>query len=90
MMPASVKSLILLLLLCLPLSAQAGEPLTDRVIDADTVWQGEILIDGVVVVARKATLTIAPGSIIRFRRADRNRDGIGDAELRVLGRLVAE
>ncbi|MDX1775929.1 MAG: right-handed parallel beta-helix repeat-containing protein [Desulfobulbales bacterium] len=62
----------------------------DHVITEDTVWQGEVLITGVVLVARKATLTIKPGTRIRFRRIDRNNDDIGDSEIRILGRLIAE
>jgi hypothetical protein len=62
----------------------------DMVIDQDTVWDGKVFIDGVVMVSRKATLTIRPGTVIRFKRADRNNDNIGDSEIRVLGRLLAE
>jgi len=63
---------------------------TDQVIAQDTVWAGEVIIGGVVMVSRKATLTIMPGTVIRFQRIDRNRDHIGDSEIRVLGRLLAE
>ncbi len=62
----------------------------DTVIDRDTVWEGEVVIEGVVVVRRGVTLTITPGTRIRFRKIDRNKDGIGDGEIRVLGRLVAQ
>jgi hypothetical protein len=41
-------------------------------------------------VARQTTLTITPGTNIRFKRIDSNRDNIGDSEIRVLGRLLAE
>jgi hypothetical protein len=61
----------------------------DHVITSDTVWHGDVIIEGVVLVARKATLTIKPGTTVRFRRIDRNNDNIGDSELRVLGRVVA-
>lgn len=61
----------------------------DLVLASDTVWSGEILVEGVVVVGRKATLRIEPGTIVRFRKTDRNHDGIGDAEIRVMGRLLA-
>ena len=64
--------------------------LGDTVIDRDTVWNGRVEIAGRVVVARKATLTILPGTAVKFRKIDRDKDGIGDGELRVLGRLVAE
>jgi hypothetical protein len=63
--------------------------LGDTVIDHDTAWSGTVLISGRVVIARQATLTIAPGTTIRFARIDRDGDGVGDGELRVLGRLLA-
>lgn len=61
----------------------------DHVIQHDTTWSGTVIIEGIVVVGRKATLTIKPGTVIRFRNIDRNNDGIGDSELRVLGRIIA-
>lgn len=64
--------------------------LDDAVIDRDTVWSGQVEITGRVVVARGATLFIRPGTVVRFRKIDRDKDGVGDGELRVLGRLVAE
>ncbi len=59
------------------------------VIDHDTVWSGEVLIEGALLVARGATLRIAPGTVIRFKRIDRDGDGVGDGEIRVLGRIIA-
>ncbi len=59
------------------------------VIDHDTVWSGEVLIEGPLLVTRAATLRIAPGTVIRFSRIDRDGDGVGDGELRVLGRIIA-
>ncbi|MSM39656.1 MAG: hypothetical protein GJT30_08575 [Geobacter sp.] len=64
--------------------------LADAVISADTTWSGEVEISGTVLVGRRATLTILPGTRVRFLKVDRNNDGIGDGELRVLGRLVAQ
>ncbi|MCP4675768.1 MAG: hypothetical protein GY854_09735 [Deltaproteobacteria bacterium] len=68
----------------------ADKTFGDTVIVQDTIWRGEITIDGTVVVGRRATLTIAPGTRVRFVEVDRNRDGVGDGELRVLGRLVVK
>lgn len=68
---------------------KAALRLGDTVIDRDTVWNGRVEIAGRVVVSRRATLTILPGTVVRFRKIDRDKDGIGDGELRVLGRLVA-
>jgi len=62
----------------------------DQVIRKDTIWNGEIIVKGVVVVARGATLQITPGTRVRFLKTDRNNDGIGDSEIRVLGRILAE
>jgi plastocyanin len=62
----------------------------DQVISRDTVWDTEVIIEGVVMVSRKATLTIKPGTTVRFKRIDTNNDTIGDSEIRVLGRLLAE
>ncbi len=56
---------------------------------SDTLWQGEIVVDGEVTVAKGVTLTIAPGTHIRFVRRDADRDGLGDATLIVKGSLVA-
>ena len=62
----------------------------DTVLDTDTVWEGDIVIEGVVHVRRGVTLVIRPGSIISFKKIDRNRDGIGDGRIEVSGRLLAE
>lgn len=81
----------LLAIFITPLELQAGEssPLNDSIIHEDTVWRGTVIIDGVVVVGRTATLTIEPGTTILFKRRDTNHDGIGDSELRILGGIKA-
>jgi len=56
----------------------------DRVLSADTVWRGNVLVQGVLVVAPQATLTIDPGSVIRFRQK-----GAQAPLLVVQGRIVA-
>jgi hypothetical protein len=84
---------LLLLISCAgrPLENAATELVYgDHVIDSDTVWAGEVLIEGVVLVGRKATLRIKPGTTVRFRKTDRDNDGIGDSEIRILGRVLAE
>ena len=55
----------------------------------DTVWSGEVLIDGVVTVAPGVTLELRPGTTVRFTRLDSNNDQIGEHELFVQGRLLA-
>jgi len=94
---ASIPTLLIpLILLTLALNTAPTETLAeplllhDQVIDKDTTWGGEITIDGVVVIGRKATLRISPGTKISFIRKDRNSDGIGDGEVRVLGAIIAE
>ena len=58
-------------------------------ITGDVVWQGEVLVDRIVVVRVGASLTVAPGTQVLFRRIDWDGDGIGDAELTVEGSLRA-
>lgn len=78
------------MLFCPPTpQAVANSPLGDSIIHDDTVWSGTVIIDGVVVVGRTATLTIEPGTTILFKRRDTNLDRIGDSELRILGGIKA-
>ncbi|TFG86394.1 MAG: right-handed parallel beta-helix repeat-containing protein, partial [Gemmatimonadales bacterium] len=85
--------LLLLLGLLLPVAATAaGEPLRyqgEQTIWQDTVWDGEVLIDGILTVAPGVTLEIRPGSTVRFTRFDSNGDGIGEHELFSQGTLRA-
>jgi outer membrane protein assembly factor BamB len=74
---------------CAPLGGSALTSYRDQQISSDTTWSGRILVDGVVTVAKGATLTIAPGSDIAFVARDADRDGLGDAALVVEGGLVA-
>ncbi|HJV66815.1 MAG TPA: right-handed parallel beta-helix repeat-containing protein [Geomonas sp.] len=55
----------------------------DRLLTEDVVWHGEVLVEGVLTVAPQATLTVEPGTVVRFRRKT------GQAPLLVVqGRLV--
>jgi len=78
----------------LPMTPRPGRQgsitLRDAIIDRDTVWSGTVTIEGVVVIGRQSTVSILPGTMVRFRRIDRDGDGIGDGEIRVLGRMLAE
>jgi hypothetical protein len=56
----------------------------DRVLSADTVWRGEVLVEGVLVIAPQATLSVEPGTVVRFRRK-----GAQAPLLMVQGRIVA-
>jgi hypothetical protein len=92
LLPHFTTSLLMFFLVWLIASPLHAAPLVlhDQVISTNTEWSGEILIDGVVVVGRQATLSIAPGTKILFEKIDRNGDGVGDAEIRVLGTIRAE
>ena len=57
----------------------------EQTIWQDTIWEGEILIDGVLTVAPDVTLSIRPGTIVRFTFRDTNGDGIGENEMFIQG-----
>ncbi|MBI5142239.1 MAG: right-handed parallel beta-helix repeat-containing protein [Nitrospirae bacterium] len=84
LLPFLFSALLLFAARCESATVQA-----DTVLASDTHWYGEVTVRGVVVVARAATLTIEPGTTVRFEKVDRNGDGIGDSELRVLGGINA-
>lgn len=67
-----------------------SESLPMRGLKSDETWRGEVRIRGSVVVPRGVTLTIEPGTVVRFEKIDVDGDGIGDSELYVEGNLVAE
>ncbi len=48
-------------------------------------WSGEVIVTGRVTVVPEAVLTLAPGTRVRFRKVDQNRDGLGEGGLLVLG-----
>jgi len=73
-----------------PGSAPRKASLPVRGISRDQTWEGEVRVRGSVVVRKGATLTIRPGTVVRFERIDVDGDGIGDSELYVEGELVAE
>lgn len=68
--------------------AAAGQVLRDAVLTEDTVWRGEVLVEGSITVAPQTTLTLEPGTIVRFRRTAAG-EGAGPVLL-VLGRIVAQ
>lgn len=55
----------------------------------DTVWQGEVLVDGILTIAPEVTLEIRPGTRVRFTRIDTNGDGIGESEIFIQGTFLA-
>jgi len=56
--------------------------LGDSIITQDTVWQGEIIINGVIAVKREATLVIRPGTLVWLNN--------GAAKIQMEGRLIAK
>ena len=88
-----MRCALLLFSLLLPLTAWADSGSLiyrgEATLWQDTVWDGEILIDGILTVAPGVTLEIRPGSTVRFTRNDSNGDGIGEHELFSQGTLRA-
>lgn len=56
----------------------------------DTVWKGNVFVEGIVTVEAGAVLTIKPGAVISFNWQDTNGDGIGESGLYVFGALNAK
>ena len=55
----------------------------------DTVWSGEVLVDGILTVAAGVTLEIRPGTRVAFTWFDSNGDGIGEHEIFSQGTIRA-
>jgi len=92
-----ILSLVILLGLTGCQKTQVTE-LARQTIDQDTTWSGTIVIGGDIFVPPGVTLTIAPGTIIKFRKIDEKSDQnlfdidspyYPEAELIIRGRLVA-
>jgi len=85
--------LALAALLMLPIVAFAEEDgvtrLHDQTYSVDQTWSGDVLIDGIVQFDAGTTLTILPGTTVRFVKTDTDGDGIGENEIYVQGRLIA-
>ncbi len=80
---------LLVLAWTLPAAAETLVYRGEQTLWQDTVWSGEVLIDGVLTVAPLVTLEIRPGTTVRFTRYDSNGDGIGEHELFAQGTLRA-
>lgn len=61
----------------------------DQTLWQDTTWEGEIVVDGVLTVAPGVTLSISPGTLVRFTFRDTNDDGVGENEIFIQGILKA-
>jgi len=81
--------LLILAAVLLPEPGHAGpETPIQLVIRQDARWDGQVKVDGVVIVAKGAGLSVAPGTRVIFSVRDDDGDGIGDSELRVEGSLT--
>lgn len=92
-MVGKARLAVLLLLLTLAGCARPERPqpvrLHDVEIGQDTVWAGQVVVDGTVRVVKGAKLTIRPGTDVAFVRRDADGDGLGDGTLVVQGELLA-
>ncbi len=80
--------------------AYGGQLVVNKgVIEKNTIWQGEVLITGDVEIAKNATLTIMPGTVVRFKKIEDfgpeklSQDKLNHfpkAEIIVKGRLYAQ
>lgn len=85
-------------LLVFSCAGERGKPIEKGVIQSDATWSNEILIKGDVEVAPGVTLTIMPGTIVRFVRIEddgpenlykESTDHFSRAELIIRGTLIA-
>ena len=56
----------------------------------ETVWQGKIIISGIVRVPENSRLVVLPGTVVEFRRKDTTGSGIGENGLLIQGRFIAK
>jgi len=63
--------------------------LHDQAYSTDQTWEGTVEIDGVIRFSEEATLTIKPGTVVRFTKTDTDGDGIGENEIYIQGTLHA-
>lgn len=72
--------------------------LSKQTIDRDTTWSGTIIISGDIYIPPEVTLTVAPGTIVKFKKIDANSDQnlfhadspyYPEAELIIRGKLIA-
>jgi hypothetical protein len=98
--PVWINTFLLVLLLTF---AACQKPqvtqLSKQTIDKDTTWSGNILISGDIYVPPGVTLTIAPGTIVKFKKIDEKSDQnlfdtdspyYPEAELIIRGKLIAK
>jgi parallel beta-helix repeat protein len=62
----------------------------DEVLLTDTIWRGNIEIDGIIRVPERVRLIVTPGTVVEFKKKDTNGDGIGENGLLIQGLLIAK
>jgi len=70
-----------------PVAGIPGFSYHNELLTEDTEWFGEVVVNGVLTIAPQATLTIAPGTMIRFHSPASEKTGL--PVLIVQGRIVA-
>ena len=98
----TIRFALLIIFLVVSLSGcggESGKPIDMQVLRADTTWSGNVIVKGDVRVARGVTLTIQPGTVVRFAKIEAdgpqnlhktNDNNFSRAELIVRGILVAQ
>jgi len=90
--------IVLLLLVFAGCNKSQEIELSKQTIDKDTTWSGNIIIGGDIYIPPGVTLTIAPGTIIKFKKIDEKSDQnlfdidspyYPEAELIIRGKLIA-
>jgi len=89
MRPVALMSFLLAVLATVSPAAADLTYSGEQTIWQDTIWEGEILINGVLTVAPDVTLSIRPGTLVRFTFRDTNGDGVGENEMFIQGALKA-
>lgn len=85
----AVMTLTLMLTSMTAVAAEQPLYLDKAYITEDTTWSGTVVLRGQNVVRRGVTLTLLPGTVVKFSWIDEDGDDIGDGELTVEGRLIA-
>lgn len=80
-------------------SADKSLVLEKQTLSADATWSGTIIVKGDIVVPKGMTLTLLPGTVVRFERIDKDSPGnmfgtdspwYPEAEIIVYGRIIAQ
>ncbi|AJE02480.1 right-handed parallel beta-helix repeat-containing protein [Geobacter pickeringii] len=67
-----------------------GRSYRDEVLRGETIWQGRVVVGGLLRVPEGSRLVVMPGTIVEFTKKGTNGDGIGENGLLIQGRLVAK